>query len=53
VDVFKEQRRALEDRVFMTPTLIKLGPSPMHRIVGTLSQTPSVLQILGFGTLPA
>jgi circadian clock protein KaiB len=53
VDVFREQRRALEDRVFMTPTLVKLGPSPIQRIVGTLSQSPSVLQFLGFGTLPA
>jgi circadian clock protein KaiB len=52
VDVFREQRRALDDRVFMTPTLIKLGALPMQRIVGTLSQAPSVAQILGLGAPP-
>lgn len=47
VDVFKNPQRALADGIFMTPTLIKLAPSPVRRIVGTLSQTQSVLQALG------
>ena len=47
VDVFREPQRALQDRVFMTPTLVKLAPSPALRIVGTLSETPTVLQALG------
>lgn len=47
VDVFKNPRRALADGIFMTPTLIKLAPSPVRRIVGTLSQTQRVLQALG------
>jgi len=47
VDVFRDPGRALEDRVFMTPTLIKLAPGPMQRIVGTLSHGESVLQTLG------
>jgi circadian clock protein KaiB len=51
VDVFKEPDRALEDRVFMTPTLVKLTPSPVARIVGTLSETKLVLQVLGLGEL--
>jgi circadian clock protein KaiB len=51
VDVFKEPDRALEDRVFMTPTLVKLAPSPVVRIVGTLSQTKLVLQVLGLEEL--
>ena len=51
VDVFKEPDRALEDRVFMTPTLIRLSPSPVARIVGNLSQTKFVLQVLGLGEL--
>jgi circadian clock protein KaiB len=53
VDVFREPRRALEDRIFMTPTLIKLCPSPTQRIVGTLSQAPSLLQILGLASFAA
>lgn len=47
VDVFKNPQRALADGIFLTPTLIKLAPSPVRRIVGTLSQTQSVLQALG------
>lgn len=47
VDVFSEPARALADGVFMTPTLIKLAPMPVQRIVGTLSQTEKVLQALG------
>ncbi len=47
VDVFREPQRALENGIFMTPTLDKLAPSPVRRIVGTLSQTQPVLQALG------
>jgi circadian clock protein KaiB len=47
IDVFVEPKRALADGIFMTPTLVKLGPSPPRRIVGTLSQTLPVLQALG------
>jgi circadian clock protein KaiB len=47
VDVFREPKRALEERILMTPTLVKLGPTPAGRIIGTLSQTELVLQALG------
>jgi circadian clock protein KaiB len=47
VDVFREPKRALAEGIFMTPTLIKLAPSPARRIVGTLSQTQPVLHALG------
>jgi circadian clock protein KaiB len=46
VDVFKEPLRALTDGIFMTPTLIRLEPLPVRRIVGTLSQTAVVLRTL-------
>jgi len=47
VDVFREPKRALADGIFMTPTLIKLAPSPTQRIVGSLSQTLPLMQALG------
>lgn len=47
VDVFKDPKRALADGIFMTPTLVKLAPSPARSVVGTLSQTQTVLQALG------
>ena len=47
VDVFREPQRALANRIFLTPTLIKLAPAPVVRIIGTLSQPEAVLQALG------
>ena len=46
VDVFRQPQRALADGVLMTPTLVKLAPSPVRRIVGTLSRTRTVLHAL-------
>jgi circadian clock protein KaiB len=54
VDVFREPKRALADGILMTPTLVKLAPSPApRRIVGTLSQMQPVLQALGLETVAA
>ena len=47
IDVYKHPQRALDDGIFMTPTLLKLAPMPIRKIVGTLSQVQSVLQALG------
>jgi circadian clock protein KaiB len=47
VDVSREPHRALTDGIFMTPSLIKLGPSPVRMIVGTLSRADAVLEALG------
>ena len=49
VDVFGEPERALADRIVMTPTLIRLEPGPVRRIIGTLEQADSVAVALGFG----
>lgn len=53
VDVFKDPKRALEEGIFMTPTLVKLAPSPASRIVGTLSQEQALLQFVGLEPLVA
>ena len=53
VDVLREPKRALKDQIHMTPTLIKLMPSPIQRIVGTLNQAPFVLHALGVETPPS
>ena len=47
VDVFDQPKRALADGIFMTPTLVRLDPAPLLRIVGTLNQEEPVLQSLG------
>ena len=54
VDVFREPERALAEGVFLTPTLLKLAPSPApQRIVGTLSQKLPLMQALGLDSVPA
>ena len=51
VDVYKEPKRALTDGIFMTPTLIKLAPSPMRKIVGRLIDTQIALRALSLKDL--
>jgi circadian clock protein KaiB len=53
VDVFKEPRRALDDKVFMTPTLVTIAPRNVHRIVGNLSDHEPVLLALGLHVVAA
>jgi circadian clock protein KaiB len=53
VDVFREPERALADVVVMTPTLIRLAPLPMCRIIGTLSDVKTVTSTLGLDTAAA
>lgn len=49
VDICVDPGRALDEVIYMTPTLISVSPYPGHRIVGTLSNTEPILQILGLG----
>ena len=49
VDVFVDPERALAESVFMTPTLIKLAPPPVRRVVGALSDKQRMLDVLGLG----
>jgi circadian clock protein KaiB len=50
VDVLREPKRALADGILLTPTLVKLSPAPVRRIVGSLSQLRPVLIALGLAT---
>ena len=47
VDVMKEPLRTLEDGVFVTPTLVRLSPEPVCRIMGNLSDQKILLAALG------
>jgi circadian clock protein KaiB len=46
VDVLREPLRALAEGVLMTPMLVKLAPLPVRKIIGSLSQTETVVQAL-------
>jgi circadian clock protein KaiB len=43
VDVLEDPQLAEDERVFATPTLIKLLPPPLRRIIGDLSDSEKVL----------
>lgn len=47
VDILQEPARALDDGILMTPTLVKLWPLPVRRIIGTLNEKTAVLHALG------
>lgn len=46
VDMIKYPSRALSDGIIVTPTLIKLAPLPVMRLIGNLSDTDRVLMVL-------
>ena len=47
VDFLREPQRALRDGVIVTPTLVKIAPPPISRIIGTLRETLKVIHALG------
>lgn len=46
VDVVREPERARSDAILMTPTLLRIAPSPMRKIVGTLNDKATLMQAL-------
>jgi circadian clock protein KaiB len=46
VDLLVHPQRALADGIIVTPTLVKLLPLPVQRVIGTLSDTEQVFQAL-------
>lgn len=46
VDLLTEPKKALADGIIVTPTLLKLAPLPVQRVIGNLSDTASVLVML-------
>ncbi len=47
IDVLKEPLRALEEVVLVTPTVLKVSPTPTQQIIGNLSDEAEVLRALG------
>jgi circadian clock protein KaiB len=42
VDLLLHPARALADGIIVTPTLLKLSPAPVQRVIGTLNDTNQV-----------
>lgn len=47
VDLLREPLRGLADGIVLSPTLVRLAPPPVRRIVGNLSNHGAVLLALG------
>ena len=47
VDVFGQPQRALADGIVMTPTLMRMEPGPVRRVIGTLQEIDRVAAVLG------
>ena len=47
VDLLQDPRRVLSDKIVATPTLIKVSPAPVQKIIGDLSEEAKVLLALG------
>jgi len=53
VDLVRQPERALSDSVMLTPTLVRVAPGQQRRIVGNLSDTDRLIQVLGLETSEA
>jgi circadian clock protein KaiB len=47
VDLLVHPQRALADGIIVTPTLVKLLPLPVQKVIGTLSDSNQVFLALG------
>ena len=47
VDLLKHPERALADGIIVTPTLLKLWPLPVQRVIGNLSDANELLLAMG------
>jgi len=46
IDIYQQPEAAISEQLVAVPTLVKLLPSPLRRIIGDLSETEKVLHSL-------
>lgn len=51
IDVLERPQLAEDEKILATPTLVKVLPAPLSRVIGDLSQTDKV--IVGLDLVPA
>lgn len=52
IDVYEHPELTRDLQIIATPTLVKMLPEPLRRIIGDLSDTEKVLAGLSLGPLP-
>lgn len=53
IDLLIDPESARRDQVVGIPTLVRVQPTPVRRIIGNLNDFPKTLQILGFSNATA
>jgi circadian clock protein KaiB len=53
IDLYQHQERAHDDQIVVAPTLIRLSPLPVRRVIGDLSKTARVLAALDLPSAPS
>jgi circadian clock protein KaiB len=53
VDVYQQPRLALDEQIMTVPTLVRISPGPLRRILGHLSNEACVLLGLDLNDKPA
>jgi len=53
IDLYQYPEAAAREQIIAAPTLVKLMPAPLRRIIGDLSDRQRVLTSLGLGVPPA
>jgi circadian clock protein KaiB len=48
IDLLENPEAGVRDNVLAVPTVVRVRPAPVRRIVGSLSDIPKTLKILGF-----
>jgi len=46
IDICQNPEQALIHQIFVTPTLIRVAPNPIKRIVGQFDDIPRILKII-------
>ena len=46
IDIYRQPEAAAQDQIIAVPTLVKLAPEPVRRIIGDLSDNARVLRSL-------
>lgn len=47
IDVYQQPSLAEENQIIAVPTLVKISPEPIRRVVGDMSDTSKILSVLG------
>jgi circadian clock protein KaiB len=50
IDIYLEPVKAKEHQIVAAPTLVKLSPAPVRRVIGDLSDETKVRRVLGIET---